>query len=85
MRLNDEESRRIEYLFESPSVSPRIKTRLKILLILDTTHNQTPPSYTECGHYLGISRTTVKNVVNKFLSGGINEVISNFNPEGRYR
>jgi len=81
VRLSDEESGRMECLLESPSVSPRIKTRLKILLMLDTTHNQTPPSYTECGHYLGISRTTINNVVSKFLSGGIPGVISNINPE----
>lgn len=73
--FSDEEVKELKKKLRSPKINKTIKGRIRILLMLDTAHNEKQPSYEIIGKKTGTSLSSVRMVVKTFASGGPDEVL----------
>lgn len=79
--LTDEQVRDLKKQLRSTSTCQTIKGRIRILLLLDTAHNETEIPYEAIGQKSCTSLSSVRKVVKAYKIGGLEEALKiNRNP-----
>ena len=71
--LSDDQVRELKKVLKSAKVCDTVKCRCRVLLDLDMKHG-TQYTYEQCANRHGMSKTTVRSVIDTFSSGGLNAV-----------
>lgn len=75
VELTDRQVCEIQKLIKSKKTTTTRVGRLRILLLLDSNHNDTLLGYQKIAERLGVSRNMVVNVVNSYTKGGLEKVL----------
>lgn len=73
--LSDDQVRELKKVLKSAKVCDTVKCRCRVLLDLDMSHG-TQYTYEQCANRHGMSKTTVRSVIDTFSSGGLNAVLT---------
>lgn len=73
--LSDDQVRELKKVLKSAKVCDTVKCRCRVLLDLDMNHG-TQYTYEQCANRHGMSKTTVRSVIDTFSSGGLNAVLT---------
>lgn len=73
--LSDDQVKQVKKALKSSKVCDTVKNRCRVLLELDMAHGK-QPTYESCARKCGVAIATVKSVINKFHSGGLEAVLS---------
>ena len=73
--LADDQVKQVKKVLKSSKVCDTVKSRCRVLLDLDMAHGK-QPTYELCASRNGVNITTVKSVINTFLSGGLEAVLT---------
>lgn len=73
--LTDEQVKQLKKTLKSSNVCDTVKDRCRVLLDLDMNHGK-QPTYEQCAHRNGVSKTTVDKIIRMFLVGGMDDVLT---------
>jgi hypothetical protein len=79
--LTDDEVTRLEYILKDKTANQTLKKRSQILLDADLSHGE-KRQRTEIAQYNRVSTATVAHAIQRFLNGGLNEVLTFKRGEG---
>ena len=73
--LSDDQVKELKKVLRSAKVCDTVKCRCRVLLDLDMNHG-TQYTYEQCANRHGMSKTTVRSVIDTFSSGGLDAVLT---------
>ena len=73
--LTDDQVKQVKKVLKSSKVCDTVKNRCRVLLDLDMAHGR-QPNYELCASRNGVNISTVKCVINTFLSGGLEAILT---------